>query len=77
VTILLTLPRFFVLAIALLAALAALVLSLAVRTAGAAVLRAGETSRDLVAGRVAGAVEADLGVAERADWDGTWVAKSK
>jgi adenylate cyclase len=65
----LTLPRYFALAIALLAALAALVLTLAVRTAGQAVLRAGDTSRDLVAARVAAAVERDLGVAEQAVGD--------
>jgi adenylate cyclase len=65
----LTLPRFFALSIGALAALAGLVLVLAVRTAGEAVLRTGETSRDLVAAHVASSVEAELGVAERAVGD--------
>ena len=65
----LTLPRFFALSIGALAALAALVLVLAVRTAGQAVLRTGEASRELVASRVAAGVEAELGAAERAVGD--------
>jgi adenylate cyclase len=65
----LTLPRFFALSIGALAALAALVLVLAVRTASHAVLSTGETSRDLVATHVAGQVEAELGAAERAVGD--------
>jgi adenylate cyclase len=62
----LTLPRFFALAIGALAALAALVLVFAMRTAGEAVVRTGETSRDLVASRVAAQVESELGAAESA-----------
>ena len=65
----LTLPRFFALSIGALAALAALVLVLAVRTAGDAVVRTGEASRELVAARVAASVEAELGAAERAVGD--------
>jgi adenylate cyclase len=65
----LTLPRFFALSIGVLAALAALVLWLAVRTAGQAVLSTGETSRELVASRVAASVESELGAAERAVGD--------
>jgi adenylate cyclase len=65
----LTLPRFFALSIGALAALAALVLLLAVRTASEAVVRTGEASRDLVAARVAASVEAELGAAERAVGD--------
>jgi adenylate cyclase len=61
----LTLPRFFALSIGALAALAALVLLLAVRTAGQAVVRTGEAQRDLVASRVAAEVEGELGAAER------------
>jgi adenylate cyclase len=62
----LTLPRFFALSIGALAALAAVVLLLAVRTASDAVVRTGETSRELVSSRVAASVEAELGAAERA-----------
>jgi hypothetical protein len=65
----LTLPRFFALAIGALAALAAVVLVLAVRTAVDAVLRSGETTRELVASHVAASVESELGVAERAVGD--------
>jgi hypothetical protein len=46
--------------------LAGLVLSLAVRTAGDAVIRTGEAARIARASQVAAAVEMDLGVAERA-----------
>src|SRR6185369_8107802 len=62
----LTLPRFFALAVGLLALIAALVLGLAVRSAGRAVIRTGEAARLAAAGRVAAAVEADLGAGERA-----------
>jgi adenylate cyclase len=65
----LTLPRFFALALGALAVLAGAVLVAAVRTAGDAVVHAGETSRELVASRVAAEVEAELGVAERATGD--------
>src|SRR6266404_7929080 len=63
---LLTLPRFFALAVGLLAALAGVVLAVAVRTAGHTVVHAGEMLRDATAARVVADVEADLGVAERA-----------
>jgi len=62
----LTLPRFFALVVGALALLAGLVLSLAVRTAGDAVIRTGEAARIARASQVAAAVEMDLGVAERA-----------
>jgi adenylate cyclase len=65
----LTLPRFFALSIGALAALAALVLVLSVRTASEAVVRTGEASRELVASRVASSIEAELGAAERAVGD--------
>jgi adenylate cyclase len=65
----LTLPRFFVLSIGALAVLAAVVLVLAVQTAGQAVVQTGEASRDLVASRVAAQVETELGAAERAVGD--------
>jgi len=62
----LTLPRFFALAVGLLAVIAALVLGFAVRSAGRAVIRTGEVARVATAGRVAAAVEADLAAGERA-----------
>jgi adenylate cyclase len=62
----LTLPRFFALAVGLLAVIAALVLALAVRSAGRTVIATGEAARLATAGRVASAVEADLGAGERA-----------
>jgi adenylate cyclase len=65
----LTLPRFFLLSIGTLAALAAVVLGLSGRTASRAVVQTGEASRDLVASRVAAQVEAELGAAERAVGD--------
>src|SRR3954464_2182210 len=61
-----TLPRFFALAIGLLAVLAALVLGLSVRTSSAAVLRVGESARVARATQVVTAVESDLGAAEKA-----------
>jgi adenylate cyclase len=61
-----TLPRFFALAIGLLAVLAALVLALSVRTSSAAVVRVGEAARVARAAQVVSAVEADLGAAEKA-----------
>lgn len=61
-----TLPRFFALALGTLAALAALVLALAVRTSGAAVVRLGESARVARARAVAAAVESELGAAEQA-----------
>jgi adenylate cyclase len=65
----LTLPRFFGLAIVVLAGLAAAVLLGAVRTAEQGILITGEASRNEVAARVAGEVEADLTVAEKAVGD--------
>ncbi len=62
----LTLPRFFALVVGTLALVAGLVLSLAVRTAGNAVIRTGEAARIARASQVASAVEMDLAVAERA-----------
>ena len=62
----LTLPRFFALVVGLLAAIASLVLILAVRTAGEAVVHTGESARLARAAEVARAVEADLDVAQRA-----------
>ena len=62
----LTLPRFFALIVGGLAALSALVLVLAVRTASEAVVRTGEAARVARASQVANAVETELGVAERA-----------
>jgi adenylate cyclase len=62
----LTLPRFFALALGLLAAMAAVVLGLAVRSAGLTVIRTGEAARLASAERVAAAVEADLAAGERA-----------
>ena len=64
-----TLPRFFALAVGSLAALAALVLALSVRTSSAAVLRVGESARDARAAQVVASVEADLGAAEQAVQD--------
>jgi adenylate cyclase len=64
-----TLPRFFALMVGLLAALAALVLTLAVRTSSEAILRLGESARVARARQVAASVEADLGVAEEAVGD--------
>ena len=61
-----TLPRFFALILGALALLAGLVLTLAVRTAGQAVIRTGEAARVARASQVATAIEADLSVAERA-----------
>ena len=61
-----TLPRFFALILAALALLAGLVLTLAVRMAGQAVIRTGEAARIARATQVATAIEADLSVAERA-----------
>lgn len=61
-----TLPRFFALILATLALLAGLVLTLAVRTAGQAVIRTGEAARVARATQVATAIETDLAVAERA-----------
>jgi adenylate cyclase len=61
-----TLPRFFALAIGLLAVLATLVLGLSVRTSSAAVLRVGESARVARAAQVVTAVESDLGAAEKA-----------
>ncbi len=64
-----TLPRFFALAVGLLAVLAGLVLALAVRTSSAAVIRVGEAARVARAAQIVASVEADLGVAERAVQD--------
>jgi len=64
-----TLPRFFALAVGSLAALAALVLALSVRTSSAAVLRVGESARDARAAQVVTSVEADLSAAEEAVQD--------
>src|SRR6185295_17641902 len=64
-----TLPRFFALAVGSLAALAALVLALSVRTSSAAVLRVGESARDARAAQVVASVEADLSAAEEAVQD--------
>ena len=61
-----TLPRFFALILAALALLAGLVLTLAVRTAGQAIIRTGEAARIARATQVATAIEGDLMVAERA-----------
>ena len=61
-----TLPRFFALILGALALLAGLVLTLAVRTAGQAVIRTGEAARVTRATQVAAAIEGDLSVAERA-----------
>jgi len=61
-----TLPRFFALAVGSLAALAALVLALSVRTSSAAVLRVGESAREARAAQVVASVEADLSEAEQA-----------
>ena len=61
-----TLPRFFALILGALALLAGLVLTLAVRTAGQAVIRTGEAARVARATQVAAAIEGDLSVAERA-----------
>jgi adenylate cyclase len=61
-----TLPRFFALAVGLLALIAALVLALAVRSASRTVIRTGEAARLATAARVAAALEADLGAGERA-----------
>jgi len=62
----LTLPRFFAATVGVLALLAGLVLTVAARTAGRAVVQIAERARDDRAARVAKAVEADLGVGERA-----------
>jgi adenylate cyclase len=62
----LTLPRFFALAVGLLALLAGLVLALAVRGAGQVVIRSGETARAATAARIVSEVERDLGAGERA-----------
>ncbi|HEY8927530.1 MAG TPA: hypothetical protein VIU64_24275, partial [Polyangia bacterium] len=64
-----TLPRFFALAVGSLAALAALVLALSVRTSSAAVLRVGEAARQARAAQVVASVEADLREAEQAIQD--------
>jgi len=61
-----TLSRFFALTVALLALLAAGVLTLAVRAAGKAVVATGESSRNTTAARVVADLEAELGVAEAA-----------
>ena len=61
-----TLPRFFALILGALALLAGLVLTLAVRTAGQAVIRTGDAARVARATQVATAIEGDLSVAERA-----------
>lgn len=62
----LTLPRFFALTVGLLALLAGTVLVAAARTAGRAVVDIAEVARDERAARAAEALEADLGVGERA-----------
>jgi adenylate cyclase len=62
----LTLPRFFALAVGLLALVAGLVLALAVRAAGQAVMHTGESARAATAARVVAQVEGDLGAGERA-----------
>jgi len=62
----LTLPRFFAATVGILALLAGTVLTLAVRTAGRAVVQIGEAARDDRAARVAKAVETDLAAGERA-----------
>jgi adenylate cyclase len=64
-----TLPRFVALLVGLLAGLAALVLSLAVRTSSQAIIRFGESARVARARQVAASVEADLDVAEQAVGD--------
>jgi adenylate cyclase len=61
-----TLPRFFALILGALASLAGLVLMIAVRTAGQAVVRTGEAARVARATQVATAIETELSVAERA-----------
>jgi adenylate cyclase len=61
-----TLPRFFALTVGLLALLAGLVLTLAVRTSSRAVVSVGETSRLARATQVVASVETDLGAAGRA-----------
>jgi adenylate cyclase len=64
-----TLPRFFMLMVAALAALTTAVLLLAVRAAGTAVARQGESARSARAAQVSRAIEGDLDVAERAIQD--------
>jgi adenylate cyclase len=61
-----TLPRFLALVVGAVSALAALMLALAVRTSGAAVVHVGDTARAARAAQVAAAIEADLGTAEQA-----------
>src|SRR5690242_10011775 len=61
-----TLPRFLALVVGAVSVLAALILALAVRTSGAAVIRVADTARAARAAQVAAAIEADLGTAERA-----------
>ncbi|HEX2658082.1 MAG TPA: adenylate/guanylate cyclase domain-containing protein, partial [Polyangia bacterium] len=62
----LTLPRFFAATVGVLAVLAGWVLTLAVRTAGEAVVQIGESARADRAARVAKDVEGELGAGERA-----------
>jgi adenylate cyclase len=64
-----TLPRFFALAVGLLAVLAALVLAMSVRTSSAAVIRVGESARIARAAQVASSVESELGTAEQSIQD--------
>jgi adenylate cyclase len=61
-----TLPRFFALAVGLLALVAGLVLALAVSVAGRAVIHTGESARAATAARVGAQVEGELGAGERA-----------
>src|SRR5262249_37431627 len=65
----LTLPRFFGLSIGALAVLAAVVLVLAVRTAGQAARRTGEAQRGPLAPHAAAPAQAEPGAAERAVGD--------
>ncbi len=62
----LTLPRFFALVVGLLALIAGLVLALAVRAAGEAIVHTSEAARAATAARVVTQVEGELGAGERA-----------
>jgi adenylate cyclase len=61
-----TVPRFFALAVGLLALMAGSVLALAVRAAGQAVIHTGESAQAATAARIGADVERELGAGERA-----------
>src|SRR5450631_1421702 len=61
-----TLPRFFMLTMAALAAVTGILVSLAIRSSSRSILQVGEASRTARAAEVASTVDTELGLAERA-----------